>query len=140
MRFKEQKLWDDFRKEKPPFFWLQRIENMVGAGLPDVYLINRKNAAWVELKSVIRPVKMSTRYLGDEGLRTSQKGWHTKAGIYPSIRSYVLIRDDKNEINFLAPGEYAYDINDWDLKEIRKHSLADSFQSVYDYTLRKNIQ
>ena len=55
---------------------LERIENVVGVGTPDV-LACCHITAFVELKAVdAPPVRETTRVLGDKGLSRDQRNWH----------------------------------------------------------------
>lgn len=128
-RLKEQRLWDTMRKAAPTGFWLQRVENVVGDGMPDVYCVET-GACWVELKAPARPKRASTRFLGDEGLRPSQINWHLKAAS-KNQRTYVLIRDDKREL-FLIEGKFATDMNDWPIDVMREASLADNWEAIFE--------
>lgn len=51
MRKPEQKLWDDTRDTMGNLWFARRIEDRIGAGLPDVFFAGRKRrGAWMELK------------------------------------------------------------------------------------------
>lgn len=53
MRLPEQKLWDDLRDSMAPYWFARRIEDRLGAGLPDLmFIINRskRRTSWMELK------------------------------------------------------------------------------------------
>lgn len=91
MRLKEQRLWDSMHTHQPRGFWLQRIENGLAAGTPDVLSITKGHVAWVELKAVDSfPVRPKTPVLGDEGLNNEQRNWHLDWAMRGGI-SYVLI-------------------------------------------------
>lgn len=78
MRLREQRLWDSMRNNKPPHIFIERIENGVGEGTPDVHGISRNTGrtVWVELKAQDAfPARAATPVLGLEGLRTSQRNW-----------------------------------------------------------------
>jgi hypothetical protein len=131
VRLKEQRLWDSMRNAAPSGFWLQRVENVIGDGMPDVFVAQREGrACWVELKAPTRPKRETTRLLGDEGLRTSQVSWHLKAAAL-SQRTYVLIRDDKLEM-FLVAGQFADEMNEWPLKIVREASLATTWPQIFE--------
>ncbi len=77
MRQKEQRLWDAMRNHKPPTHRLERIENMVGDGIPDVWCICNGVVRPCELKAVYSmPHRASTPVMGRGGLRQEQKNWH----------------------------------------------------------------
>lgn len=126
MRKKEQRLWDVFKRYDRGGSWLQRVENVVGDGMPDVYV--GRNGAWVELKAPTAPKKESTRLLGSEGLRASQINWHLKKASYGQ-RSFVLIKDSLDRI-FLVPGVYAAKINGMTVDELTKISVATDWEGV----------
>lgn len=95
MRKPEQLLWDAMKRNLPKDLDLQRVENLVGEGMPDVYV--GRSGKWVELKAPPRiPARANTPLLGDRwGLRTSQKNWHIKHHSHRGSKdrpSYVLIR------------------------------------------------
>jgi hypothetical protein len=134
MRKAEQVLWDAMRPKRPPRVWLQRIENLVGDGIPDVYAVRSGGiASWVELKAPKRPRRASTRLLGAEGLRTSQINWHVKAASM-NLRSYVLVRDDHGELSLLE-GVGADQMNDWTREQVLEESLADTWKLIYEAIL-----
>ena len=123
MRKPEQKVYDEMRKAAPKTVWLQRFENLVSAGVPDVLISDTiKPECWVELKAVHRPKRKTTRFLGAEGLRQSQINWHLKAAT-KNMTSYVLVRDDY-DIIYLISGKHAADMNGWTRADFEGHCLA----------------
>ncbi len=111
MRKPEQKLYDKMRKNAPNTSWLQRIENIVAEGMPDVHVSGPESECWVELKAVNRPKRETTRLLGTEGLRPSQVNWHLKAGT-KRMTTFILITDDEGNL-WLVEGKHAASINEW---------------------------
>lgn len=87
-----------------------RIENGVGAGMPDTnYCINGVEG-WVELKSPIEPARKHTPLFGsNHDLSQSQKNWF-KRQILAGGRAYILIGTDFRWI--LIHGRHADDVND----------------------------
>ena len=75
----ETRLWNRMRPGIAPFCFAQRIENLVGEGVPDVVLHSRVSGhcAFVELKCrLLMPVRESTTiFKGDYGLRPEQVAW-----------------------------------------------------------------
>ena len=126
MRQREQRLWDAMRKAAPPHVWLQRIENVVGEGMPDVFVAAHGSSCWVELKAAIRPKRDTTPLLGSDGLRLSQINWHIKAASV-GLRTYVLIRDDKRAL-YLVP---AHDLNARSSSEIENQSFAHTWHGIF---------
>lgn len=124
MRKAEQLLWDSFKRNAPSQLDLQRVENLVGDGMPDVYV--GYSGKWVELKAPPTiPVRPGTPLLGTHsGLRQSQINWHLKHcwnGIAP--RSYILVRTSDREL-ILLPGGAADIINGLPLIELRTYRCA----------------
>lgn len=119
MRKAEQLLWDAMKRHLPERHWLQRIENLFGEGMPDVYCGAR--GKWIELKAPpCIPKRADTPLLGDKyGLRISQKNWLLKnCGYTESAPAYVLIRTRALEL-FLVPGHFAAHVNKMTLDELR---------------------
>lgn len=75
----EANLWKRMREGIKPFAFAQRLENIVGLGVPDVVLHSRVNGAcaFVELKHRPElPVRDSTPvFAGQYGLRPEQVAW-----------------------------------------------------------------
>lgn len=122
MRKPEQLLWDAMRRNLPSALWLQRVENVVGDGMPDVYV--GRSGKWVELKVPQRvPARASTPLLGQHGLRLSQINWHIKhATMNHSQRSYILVRLPGTLELVLLPGSAAGSINEGTLTFLRSIS------------------
>ena len=120
MRKKEQLLWDSFRRNMPPALDLQRVENIVGDGMPDVYI--GCSGKWVELKAPPERKRPTTPLLGREGLRTSQINWHLKHSAMNAPESFILVRTFAGEL-LLVPGRVAPIINALSLDSMRKVSV-----------------
>jgi hypothetical protein len=90
---------------------MDRVENGVCDGMPDVSMTAGGIDAWVELKYVAKwPSRANTRVMGDAGLRPEQINWHLRhqrAG----GRSFVVVGVGK-EI-YLADGMHAKEMNSW---------------------------
>jgi hypothetical protein len=129
MRKPEQKLWDVMKRVAPKTAWLQRVENIVAEGMPDVYVAGPETECWVELKAVTRPKRSTTRLLGNEGLRPSQINWHLKAAT-KSIASYILIRDDEKNL-YLIEGKHAASINEWSLYTMEHLEIPKTWDSIF---------
>lgn len=120
----ESRLWGRLQERLKPFFFIQRIENLVGEGVPDVFLVRREGGkmCWLELKSKPKfPVRGTTKVFGEEGLRPSQIAWiHGRAVAGAAI--YILAECDK--VEFLIDGVFAREFNDWTRQELEQFSLA----------------
>lgn len=127
MRLKEQRLWDRMKRNvSHPKLFLNRIENRVGVGDPDVEALAHGVYSKVELKAVDKPpARANTPLLGDEGLNLSQRNflyaWAERGG-----RSFVLIGIGKGPSaeQYLIPGRLCDSINDMSLAEVQTTALA----------------
>lgn len=128
-RFKEQRLYDALKKARPSNVRLERIENLVGQGTPDLHVMVDGRSCWLELKAPIRPKRASTRLLGTEGLNQDQLNWFLEAARL-DIPAYVLVRDDTREI-FLVPARHCEGINELTAAQLRAVSVADTIDDVY---------
>lgn len=130
MRKQEQRLWDTFRNNKPPEMELERVENVVAAGMPDVYLRARRVSTWIELKAPNAPKREITRVLGDEGLNAAQINWHLQSAWF-GLPTYVLIRDSRKRL-WLLPGKEADLMNDLNADELDGACIAkDNWHDIY---------
>jgi hypothetical protein len=130
MRKKEQLLWDAWKANAPRDLDLQRVENVVGEGMPDVYV--GTNGNWVELKAPsANREKDGQSLLGDaEGLRISQKNWHLKNSSHPNApRSFILIRLPNHKL-FLLSGHLAPVINAMNYSSVEKVALAWTWDGI----------
>lgn len=126
MRKKEQRLWDSMKRNAPSKAWMIRVENLVGDGLPDVWVAP---GIWVELKAPDRPARQKTPLLSKYGLRPGQVNFHLKAATN-GVKSFVLIRDDRNVI-YMIPGQYAGHLNEMSAADVALLSVAGSWSEVW---------
>jgi penicillin-binding protein-related factor A (putative recombinase) len=131
-RKEEQRLWDTFKTHRPPGYWMERIENIVGFGTPDVDVAHAETGriVKVELKAPNAPANPNTRLLGDEGLNKHQINWHMKAASY-RMPVFTLIRDNQKRI-FLVHCDYAEHMNDMTAAQLAAVSLADTWEGVFE--------
>lgn len=127
MRLKEQRLWDSLRANMQGYkILLQRLENGLEAGWPDVISNCRWKAVWLELKAVDGwPARERTRVLGDEGLSIEQENW-ALAWTQSEGHCYILIgvgRGHDREL-FLVPGALAAEVNQFNKKQLMKFSTT----------------
>ncbi len=116
----EKTLWTKFRtgitgSEAWQGGRIDRVENGVCDGMPDVSMTWKGVDLWVELKYVAQwPSRASTRVLGVKGLNPDQINWHLRherAG----GRSWILAGIGKEV--WIAPGKFARDVNDWNKED-----------------------
>jgi len=117
------------KRHKPTPVWLQRIENLVAEGMPDVHVSGPESECWVELKYALRPKRESTRFLGSRGLRPGQINWHLKAAT-KAIVTYVLIKDNHGAF-YLVPGSLARYLNDMPREEILHETIASDWPEIF---------
>lgn len=131
MRQREQRLWDAMKRNAPKGIWLQRIENAVGVGIPDVLAVGRGRGVdvWIELKAPISPRRSSTRLMGDEGARPSQIGWHLKAAVY-GVESYFLIKSSGGGL-YLIDGAEARNVNELTETELTEQSKIKNWSELW---------
>lgn len=131
MRLPEQRLWDTMRNNKPPGIVLERVENVVGVGTPDVYVQAMNRATWVELKAPNAPKRESTRVMGDEGLRQEQKNWHIRASRL-GLPTYVLIRERRAKRLWLLEGWHADDMNEYTAMRLTMAAAATTWPEIFE--------
>lgn len=127
MRKTEQRLWDRMRRAIGTRVRLERIENVVGVGTPDVvaccYI-----TAFVELKAVeAPPVRETTRVLGEKGLNRDQRNWH-KDWHHWGGKSFILVGVGRQI--FMIQGQFADALNDMTMDQLAAHSVAADWLTV----------
>lgn len=115
----EGRLWERWRGRLAEDFFVQRIENLVGEGVPDVHLLRRQDGSqhWLELKSVpVLPVRAATRVFGTAGLRADQIAW-----LYGRAHSEgsVWILASAADWTFFISGIWARGFNSMALSELQ---------------------
>lgn len=108
----ETNLWKRMRRGVAPFSFVQRIENLVGEGVPDVILHVRDDGRCllVELKHrQLYPVRASTPiFTGNCGLRPEQVAWiYSRAIVGAGI--YILGQCDDRV--WLVHGRFARELH-----------------------------
>lgn len=129
MRKEEQRLWDTMKRNAPPEIWMERVENLVGDGMPDIWFAARGRHGWVELKAPTRPKRDTTRLLGNQGLRTSQLNWHRKAAVR-DLPAWTLSRDSSGEL-YLVHCKHSQEINELTATELAAASVADNWPDIF---------
>lgn len=132
MRKPEQLLWDAMKRNLPKSLDLQRVENMVGDGMPDVYV--GASGKWVELKVPPHiPARASTPLLGAKyGLRLSQKNWLMKYNSFHKDQkssAFILTRLPGGEL-LMASSQWVSSINLRSLQEWRAISCASHWSEI----------
>ena len=131
----EQKLWDRMRKATDKAkIRLERIENAVSDGIPDVLAIARGGVVtFVELKQIEAfPMRATTRLLpSGKGLRLSQRNWHLEWNRHEG-RSLIVVGVGLQTI-YCVPGVFADEINSMTEARMRTFSVANGWQEVERY-------
>ena len=131
MRKKEQKLWDRMRHNLTGRgILLERLENAVGTGRPDVDALCRGLFTPIELKAVDRtPARTTTKLMpSGDGLSVAQRNWHL-AWRQHGGKSLIVIGVGSN-IALGVEGEYADLVNDWSLETIARHAITATWSEL----------
>lgn len=121
---------------------LDRIENMAGAGTPDINYCIDGVEGWIELKSPIEPKRSTTRCFTGHAhkLNQAQMNWFLKQRNAGGL-GWILIMTDKRWM--LINGSYADDINErtvWALKRISSWSAKKPVNKVMFRSLRQILK
>jgi hypothetical protein len=131
VRKAEQKVWDAMKRAQKriaPKLWMQRVENLVGDGMPDVYV----EGPWIELKAAKLPKRLTTRLQYSEGVRQSQVNWHLKAETRGVI-SYILVRvEEKKDEPLLLLGGFAKVADNFTWIGAKAAACAVGWQAIFD--------
>lgn len=100
---------------------LQRIENIVGSGMPDINGCFNGREFWIEVKAPKEPKRPSTPLFGsNHKVSQEQKNWFMEQR-QSGGRGYLFIDTDQRRI--LIDGKFADDINTMTADEICDKSL-----------------
>ena len=109
---------------------LDRVENVVGVGMPDINFCSGGVECWIEMKSPKEPKRDSTPLFGSNHKYTQdQKNWmlrQVRAGGF----GYILIATDKRWM--LVQGKHGDRINDLTVDELWHHSIWTTRKPVRD--------
>lgn len=144
MRQPEQKLWDSFAAHVPRHCWAQRVENGVGAGMPDVLFIDREaqiNVHWIELKANEKPpARGTTPLLGDaKGMRPEQVNWHIEWAMHGGTSWIVVgIGSGRGRRLALIPGHRAREVNEMSMEQMLAEFTTKEWHTVFS-TIRTEV-
>lgn len=132
LRLPEQRLWDKMRKElkEKRRIYLERIENMVGDGIPDVLCSTvHAGTSFIELKAQdVLPAREDSKVLGSAGLRVSQRNWHLDWKRNGGT-SWVLIGIEQTHFLLLS-GRLHDSINDMSFIQLRAAAAAEGWFQI----------
>lgn len=140
MRTNEQRLWDTMLRQKNKTQQIpssklmhQRIENRVGAGVPDTFWKPVDfSDCWIELKApqIAHNQRPTTKlFRGHAQLNVDQRNWaldYTRCG----GRWYVVARDTDNEL-YMFHKPFIMEINNMTLPDARAFRIADNWRSIF---------
>lgn len=137
MRAPEQRLYDSFRAACCPKYLrgddVERIENGVGAGIPDVLISVPGAFVFVEFKVARLPARGTSKVLGAKGLNAHQKNWHHRAA-RARQPVYTLIRDDAMTLYFIHC-EHSQWMNDAKKSDLDRASVAGDWRGICEVIL-----
>jgi hypothetical protein len=94
-----------------PLARIDRVENGLVDGMPDVSCCLDGVEVWLELKYVDDwPARAATQVLGRKGLRPEQINWHIKQG-QAGGKSFILVGIGKE--TWITDNNCARDVNSW---------------------------
>lgn len=107
-RLPEQGLWDRCRKHLGPHMFIERLENLLDAGWPDVVTMCDGNVTWIETKKAEWGKRATTRIQLSNPLTSEQRNWHLNCA-KQGCRSIILIEIERQI--FAVGGKYADEVN-----------------------------
>lgn len=117
----ESNIWKWLKKGICDHYYLERVENSVGAGFPDVWGYRRgANAFFIELKQVKKPVKETSNL--NIRLEPSQHVWHDRQIRYKNKRCWFLVYVDRER--FLVPGCFHIDLREMTHEKIKLFDVS----------------
>lgn len=138
MRLPEQKFWDRTRRALAPQLHIERVENLVDVGTPDLLVLAPTNVVTpTELKAALKwPARSTTRVLsGSQQLNVDQKNWHL-TWQQNGGRSAILVGVGSTE-QFLFSGKWGDDLNDMTEAQMRANGLSD-WRAILEWLKKGN--
>lgn len=90
---------------------IDRVENGLVDGMPDVNCYLGERELWFELKYIEAwPARASTQVLGRKGLRPEQINWHIRQGNAGGM-SWILVGVGRE--TWITDNKYVRDVNTW---------------------------
>lgn len=151
MRLPEQKLYDSLRRNKPRNVLIQRIENSLSPGMPDVLLqfsfdeivdmhqeefcmpggrSKRSFSVFVELKAKTAPKRAVTPLLRKSDFTPSQIPWHLNWYKWGGL-SFLLVRDERHAL-YLLPGRLIRTAYTRSFRAFKQDHHKPSWQAVWE--------
>lgn len=122
MRLQEQKLWDRMRHSLKDKVYMERVENVVNPGRPDVDVLWNGVVLPIELKAIEGwPVKASTAVLGGRGLNQNQLNWWLNWKRWGGF-GFILVGVDGDI--FAIPGTQSDLVNKMNSKELLSYRTS----------------
>lgn len=129
MRKAEQNLWASLKRNAPAHLWMQRIENVMVPGMPDVYVAGREQC-WIELKAPKAKAHATTPLMRGDGLNAYQINWMIKAH-RSNVRAFILIRDSEMNLS-LIHAALAAEVNMMSREQLDDVSLASNWPMIFN--------
>lgn len=130
MRLPEQRFWDRARRALSPYLHIERVENVLAAGMPDIWVLAPSGLVTpVELKAVAGlPARNTTRVLGNAGLNQHQKNWHMTWHQHGGRSAYLVgVGGDRQ---LLIPGHHHDALNDMPYAALQASALATDWPGI----------
>lgn len=117
---------------------IDRIENLMVVGMPDINFCSEGTECWIELKSPLEPVRSSTKLFGsNHKLSQDQKNWFLRQRNAGGL-CYILIFSDKRIL--LIDGKHADKLNDMTVAELVAVSLYHEIKPIKDKQKWKQLR
>jgi hypothetical protein len=117
---------------------LDRVENFVVAGMPDINFCSEGKESWIEQKSPTEPKRQSTKLFGsNHKISQDQKNWFLRQ-MKAEGNAYFLIVTNKQWM--LVGGEHADEINEMTTEEIANICLWKTKKPVKEKETWKNLR
>jgi hypothetical protein len=96
----ERSLYKTLNKNMKSYWRVQRVENLVGPGTPDLfYTINQEASGWIELKHIENWPKNSSTVVQIKHYTPQQRNWIRKFGL-SGANVFLLLQGEKEYMIF----------------------------------------
>lgn len=141
MRKPEQRLADRVRRNIGHRVLIERVENVVGIGMPDALILANKRVTWAEHKVADWPQRMSRRIQFKHPPTIEQRNWHmrwTRKGGQSLFLIGMLEGKYGPPLLCAVPGRMYDEVNEINATEILDWQVTyDELVTIYQRGFRK---
>ncbi len=110
-----------YKNVRQPKDRIERVENGLGVGAPDINFCMESREGWLELKSPVEPLRDSTPLFGsNHRVSQDQMNWFLRQRQAGGFAAFLIVT---NKRWLLVPSRYADDLNKMTMAQLLKAAV-----------------